>query len=165
MPEGYVISTGKNVTVTPSNPDISSDGRTIILTWSDNNIPTDKSFQFQFFYEPFRNFTIPIGHYLFVGSVFITGAIIAGISLYVYFYRIRKPTKVIFSVLDDFEKKVMNIIIANRGEVNQKKIITETNLSKAKVNRVVKNLADRGLIKVEKFGKTNKLKIINKKLI
>ena len=165
LPEGYVISTGKNTTVIPSDPSISSDGRTILLSWGENNVSADKPLQFQFYYESSKIFSIPVGSYLFVGSVFITGAILVGISFYVYFNRVRKPNEVIFSVLDDFERKVMNILIANKGEVNQKKVVLETNLSKAKISRVVKNLSDRGLIRIEKLGKTNKLKIVNKKLI
>ncbi len=166
LPEGYVVVTDKTArNVIPPNPDILSDGRKIILIWRMNGVSEQDALTFQVFYEPVKAFLIPIGQYLFVSQIFITGVIVIGFSLYIYFYRIRKPGKVIFSVLDDFEKKIMNIIIANKGEVNQKRVVAETNLSKAKVSRVVKNLTDRGLIKVERLGKSNKLKIVNKKLI
>ena len=79
------------------------------------------------------------------------------------FKRIKKPAEVIISVLDDYEKRVINIINAAGGEVNQRKVVQETNLSKAKVSRVVKNLQNRGLITVERIGRTNKLKLAKKK--
>jgi uncharacterized membrane protein len=52
----------------------------------------------------------------------------------------------------------MDVIIASGGTVNQRKVVQETNLSKAKVSRVVKSLEERGLIEVERLGRTNKLK-------
>ena len=49
--------------------------------------------------------------------------------------------------------------------MNQRKIVQETNLSKAKVSRVVKSLVERGVIEVERIGRTNKLKILKKKFM
>jgi uncharacterized membrane protein len=85
------------------------------------------------------------------------------ISTFLYFRFLRKPEKIILSVLDEFERKVFDVI-KEAGEINQKKVAQLTNLSKAKVSRVVKSLAERGLIEVERLGRTNKLKIVKKKL-
>ena len=81
-----------------------------------------------------------------------------------FFYRnIKKPKEVILSVLDDFERKVVEVITNAGGEINQRKVVQETNLSKAKVSRVVKRLQERGLIDVTRLGRTNKLKLVQKK--
>jgi uncharacterized membrane protein len=70
----------------------------------------------------------------------------------------------VLSVLDDFERKVLDVIVNAGGTVNQKKVVQETNLSKAKVSRVVQDLVKRGLIQAERLGRTNKLKLVKKKL-
>jgi uncharacterized membrane protein len=58
----------------------------------------------------------------------------------------------------------MKAISQAGGEINQRKVVQETNLSKAKVSRVVKTLAERGLIEIKRSGRTNKLKMVKKKI-
>jgi uncharacterized membrane protein len=86
-----------------------------------------------------------------------------GVLGFIYIRHFRKPQKFILSVLDDYERKIMDLIIASEGVTDQKKIVKDTNLSKAKVSRVVKSLVERGLIEVERIGRRNKLKLIKKK--
>ena len=148
------ISFPQNVTT------ISEFGRRIMIVWNLKDIIEDQPLRFQFFYEelqPAPIFTVRLRYFL------AFGVLAASVIAYLIFRFKRKPEKLILSVLDDFERKVMDVIVASGGVVNQKKVVQETNLSKAKVSRVVKSLVERGIIEVERLGRTNKLKLIKKK--
>jgi len=147
------ISFPQNVTT------ISELGRRIMIVWNLKNIES-QPLRFQFFYEelqPAPIFTIRLRYFL------AFGVLAASVIAYLIFRFKTKPEKLILSVLDDFERKVVDVIVASGGIVNQKKVVQETNLSKAKVSRVVKSLVDRGIVEIERLGRTNKLKLIKKK--
>lgn len=148
------ISFPQNVTT------ISEFGRRIMIVWKLSNLIESQPLRFQFFYEeiqPAPLFSIRLRYFVALGVV------AASIIIYLIFRFKRKPEKLILSVLDDFERKVVDVIVAAGGTVNQKKVVQDTNLSKAKVSRVVKSLVERGVIEVERLGRTNKLKLMKKK--
>lgn len=137
-----------------------TDGRRIIIQWSLNNVQARQPLRFQFLYEDVDVaplFSIRLRYFLLMGL-----AAVAVILFLIYRYKI-KPEKLVLSVLDEYERKVIDIIGANKGVANQRKIVQETNLSKAKISRVVKSLAERGLVEVERKGRTNILKLVKKK--
>jgi uncharacterized membrane protein len=155
LPEGMVIV---NDTIFPKGASTMTDGRRIGVVWSIGNVSSDQALKFQVMYEPTEKVSpLPFQ------QLIITVPIVAFVVAFFVYSRVRKPKEVILSVLDDYEKKVINIITAAGGEVNQKKVVQETNLSKAKVSRIVKNLVNRGLIEVKRLGRTNKLKLMKKK--
>ena len=140
----------------PDNVTLETGGRTIIISWRLRNIQPNQPLRFQFLYEQVQAtpiFSIRLQYFLYLGI-----AAAAIIVFVIYWYK-RKPQKMMLSVLDDYERSVMDIIVANNGSVNQKKVVQETNLSKAKVSRVVKSLTERGLIEVDHRGRTNVLKV------
>lgn len=158
LPEGMVLS---NKQPFPENATNETDGRRIIIAWKMYNLQPNQQLRFQILYEQVQQpplFQLRLGHFV------IFGMAAAGVASLVYLRYFRKPEKLVLSVLDEYERKVMNILVASEGEVKQKKIVQDTNLSKAKVSRVVKSLAGRGLIEVERAGRTNKLKLVKKKL-
>jgi hypothetical protein len=144
----------------PENTTIISDGRHIIVIWRLTNLSSSQPIGLQILYEQLQE-PVPIQIRLRYIAVF--GVAVVGILIFAYIRFFRKPEKMILSVLDEFERKVVNILSATEGAVNQKKVVQETNLSKAKVSRVVKSLFERGLIEVERVGRTNKLKLVKKK--
>lgn len=139
-----------------------TDGRRIIIIWNLKNVQARQPLRFQFLYEGVEVapiFSIRLRYFVMMGL-----AAAAIIVFVIYRYKI-KPEKLVLSVLDDYERKVVDIIDASKGGVvNQKKVVQETNLSKAKISRVVKSLAGRGLVEVERRGRTNILKLVKKKL-
>lgn len=148
------ISFPQNVTT------VSDLGRRIMIVWNLANIPQVQPLRFQFFYEELQPppvFSIRLRYFAAFGIV------ATSIIIYLIFRFKRKPEKLILSVLDDYERKVMDVIVAGGGTVNQKRVVQETNLSKAKVSRVIKSLVERGVVEVERLGRTNKLKLIKKK--
>ena len=65
--------------------------------------------------------------------------------------------RVVTSVLREDERKIVGILESHEGKVIQKVIVRETDFSKAKVSRLVKNLKERGIIDVEPIGRTTKI--------
>lgn len=159
LPEGMGLVEGVDEKISmPEKASIVSDGRHIIVTWKLTNVEEKDSLRFQILYEKVRKEE----NFLLYGFLFgILGvAVVTGI----YIKKLKKSEKLVLSVLDEYERKVIEVIKAHGGKVNQKKVVQETNLSKAKVSRVVKSLAERGLIEVERVGRTNILKLVRKKL-
>jgi len=145
----------------PENATTISDGRHHIVTWRLSDITKDQTLKFQIIYEKITVsplFQLRLRHFVIFG---IAAAATIG---FIYIRYFRKPEKLVLSVLDDFERKVLKVIVSAGGETKQKKVVQETNLSKAKVSRVIKSLVERGLIQIERIGRTNKLKLIKKKL-
>lgn len=143
----------------PKNATILSDGRHIIVVWEFSGFKSDQPMRFQILYERLTQpgFQLRLSHVALFAFVSVTTLAL----LYIRFFR--KPEKLILSVLDEFERKVIDIVVASGGEIIQKKVVQQTNLSKSKVSRVVKSLVERGLIEVERMGRRNKLKIVKKK--
>jgi len=163
LPEGMAL-VGEDVTGRisfPENTTIISDGRHHIVIWRLSGIDKDQTLKFQVIYE---KITQPPLFQLRLRYFVIFGIAAAATIGFIYIRYFRKPEKLVLSVLDDFERKVLKVIVSAGGETKQKKVVQETNLSKAKVSRVIKTLVKRGLIEVERIGRTNKLKLIKKKL-
>jgi len=159
LPEGYALTNTSLIqAVSPSAASIVSDGRRIIVNWGAVNLTAEQSFKFQTLYEPVKS-QFPMA---LVSASILSFLVLGGLGLFFY-RRIKKPKEVILSVLDDFERKVIEVITTAGGEINQRKVVQETNLSKAKVSRVVKRLQERGLLEVTRLGRTNKLKLVQKK--
>jgi predicted transcriptional regulator len=160
LPEGFaLVSEEKGRVSFSENATILSDGRHHIITWRFVDLKEGQNLRFYVLYERIQG----LGPTNLIFSIWVFVIVALFISTFLYFRFLRKPEKIILSVLDEFERKVFDVI-KEAGEINQKKVAQLTNLSKAKVSRVVKSLAERGLIEVERLGRTNKLKIVKKKL-
>lgn len=157
LPEGMVLAGKLSF---PENVTTSSDGRRIIIAWNLNNVQSNQPLRLQVLYEQIQRpplFQLRLRHFV------VFGIAAAAVSSLIYIRYFRRPEKLVLSVLDEYERKIMDILVASEGIVNQKKVVQETNLSKAKVSRVVKSLVERGLIEVERIGRRNKLKLVKKK--
>lgn len=135
-----------------------SDGRRIIVLWSLENVSQTDELRFQVLYE-----RVAQSVFLAAWPYIVAGVVIIAAAVFFVFRYSKRTEKMVLSVLDEYERKVVDIINTAGGEVNQKKIVQETNLSKAKVSRVVKSLVDRGVVEIERIGRTNKIKLLKKK--
>ena len=157
LPEGMALTSKKPL---PENATTGSDGRRIIVAWSLADIESSQPLRLEILYEQIQQsplFQLRLRYFI------VFGIAAAGVASFVYLRYFRRPEKLMLSVLDDYERQVMDILVASEGVVNQKKVVQDTNLSKAKVSRVVKSLVNRGLVEVERMGRTNKLKLVKKK--
>lgn len=132
-----------------------SDGRRILVNWEFDKPELGKSIEVSVIYEKPGFIAQIISNIVIVALI---TAIIVGIGGF-YLYRKRDVERVL-PILDKPEREVMKIIMREKKNVNQKKIVKELGYSKAKVSRIIKSLEQRGLIKVERRGRTN---IINLK--
>ncbi len=166
LPDGMILvdksQTQFEYVVYPENPNIVSDGRKLVLSWQMQNVKTTDQLRFEVLYEQIIAppwFQLQLRHFALAGVAF---AVVFGFIYLRYFAK--KSEKLVLSVLDEYERKVVDILLASNSPLNQRKIVQETNFSKAKVSRVVKSLAGRGLVEVERRGRTNILKLLRKRL-
>ncbi len=163
LPEGMVLTSGLPGGATvPFSNSTSTDGRKITVIWRFTEV-SQKPLSFQVFFEPgidpATNLTPPSWT-----VVALLGIIFGGIIALVFMRRRKRTQEVVFSVLDDYEKRVISSIEKAGGTINQKKIVLDTNLSKAKVSRVVQKLAERGLVEIDRQGRTNIVKFLKKNI-
>ncbi|MBI2580123.1 MAG: hypothetical protein HYW27_04445, partial [Candidatus Aenigmarchaeota archaeon] len=87
-------------------------------------------------------------------------ALIAVIGAFIlYNKKFRISSRDILPVLTENERKVMEIVFNEKGEVDQRKIIKQTDFSKPKVSRIIHDLSGRGLIEKVPKGRTNIIKL------
>jgi len=158
LDEGLLISKkDDSPQIFPPNATILSDGRRVIVNWNLQNLEKDKTIKFEIFYETIEKAKFPVLQIAL--AILFAVAIITSI----FYRRMKRARQLIFSVLDEQERKILNMI-SKAEQINQRKIVEAMNLSKAKVSRIVKKLAERGLIKVERRGRTNILRIVKKRI-
>jgi uncharacterized membrane protein len=159
LPQGFLL-VGEDVSSSilsyTTNASAHIVGDSIIVIWKLVGISAEDSLKMEVLYEQVNplSFTglIP---YILLGGVF---AVVLG---FIIIRHLKRSDELVLSVLDEYERKIIDII-SKGGEVKQKKIVELTDLSKAKVSRVIKSLADRGLVEVEHTGRTNRVKLSKK---
>ncbi len=135
-------------------------GENILVTWELSEISETEGVTFEILYEEAEP---PIWFQLRMRHFILFGAALAGVLGFIIIRHLRKSDEVVLSILDEYERQIMDII-AKEGEIKQKKIVDLSNFSKAKVSRVVKSLSERGLIEVERRGRTNRVKLSKKQI-
>lgn len=157
LPEGMGLLK-KDKSYTPENALLGSDGRRTILAWQKNNFKAGEHFDVSVAFEKIgviQDFSKLISLNV-IGIIII---IIFAIILYKYFLS-AKFSKVILPVLKKDEKIIFESILKHGNGVNQKIVVKESNYSKAKVSKLLKSLQERGLIKLERLGRSNKIYIV-----
>jgi len=156
LPSGFVIVDSNKLSYSnlkpyyPENGVTGSSGRTIYITWNVNNSELGKTLTFSVFYEPSSKSN------LFIWFLIIIIIIIFSGGLFIFKSR---QTKTILAALSPDEKKIMEIIFRKK-KLYQKDIVKETEFSKAKVSRILKNFEERGLIKRERRGRKSNIKLL-----
>ncbi|MGC9058924.1 MAG: helix-turn-helix transcriptional regulator [Candidatus Aenigmatarchaeota archaeon] len=158
LPVGMILENETN-SVYPSNFKTLSNGRNILVYWEIENVSSLQPLTFRVKYQSVTSPETSSKFYLIV-------LVLIAITLIVSVYALKKrkvvikkivrvkPEKVVVQFLDEYERKVYEVV-KEKGKIKQNEIVQITGFSKARVSRVVKKLAERGLIKVEKRGKTN----------
>lgn len=163
LPQGFLL-VGEDISSSilsyPENASAHIVGGRILIVWELSNLDSEEQLNFDILYEQVKTppwFKLRIRHFILFGA---TIAVVLG---FVFIRHLRKSETLVLSVLDEYERQIMNII-TREGEIKQRKIVQLTNLSKAKVSRVIKTLSERGLIEVERMGRTNRIRLAKKKL-
>jgi uncharacterized membrane protein len=66
----------------------------------------------------------------------------------------------VFPLLKHDERKVIKVLMDNKGDMLQNALVLETGLSKVKITRELSSLENKNLIVRERFGLTNKIKLV-----
>ncbi|MBI3412934.1 MAG: hypothetical protein HY051_02525 [Candidatus Aenigmarchaeota archaeon] len=171
LPEGKgLIKPGDSQTAggllpyAPADGETRTDGRRILLDWARNNFKAGDLLSISVVYENIQ--ILPFSNLLPVLAASIV--ILIGVSVYLY----RKKNKIIFKteetldsvlpILKEDERKVIDCLLSDNGEKMQRKIVYETNFSKAKVSRLINDLKKRGIVGVEERGRTNRVFLLKK---
>ncbi len=107
-------------------------------------------------------YTLPIIIILLSGTGIVVGAITYYFLSKSFDERKRefnKNKKEILKFLELDEQKIITAILATNGEITQAQLANKTNLDRVKVFRIIERLEQKKIIKKEKIGKTNKIKL------
>ncbi|MBW6451139.1 MAG: hypothetical protein K0B02_00225 [DPANN group archaeon] len=153
---GLVEMIGDVVPYFPSYGTIGSTGRNINIYWSLFDLSLGKTYSFEATYE-----TLSLSE---SDNLFIYLILIIIISYFIFLKFFSKPkVETILSVLKKDEKSVLDIIMSSGGSCIQRKIVKETDFSKARVSRIIRDLGERGLIRKVPRGRTNLIEFISNK--
>ncbi|MCL7413079.1 MAG: hypothetical protein M8353_05620 [ANME-2 cluster archaeon] len=70
-----------------------------------------------------------------------------------------EQSKVILRALEGDEKKTIEIMLENGGDILQNELVNSLDFSKAKVSRILMNLERRGIVSKSKYGLTNRISL------
>jgi uncharacterized membrane protein len=159
LPQNNILAGEQNESFFPTDGQTLTDGKYIMVFWEDEALETGESLMFSIlFTRPAFGTEIVT---LFIYSLIIVVIVLAVLGA-IYFKKIRSSkVAVVKSVLNRDEKSVIDILNQKGGHAGQKVLVRETDFSKAKVSRIVKNLKDRGVVDTEPIsGRENKVMIM-----
>ncbi|MFH1473275.1 MAG: hypothetical protein ABIE55_00080 [Candidatus Aenigmatarchaeota archaeon] len=157
LPEATGLKEPIESSFTPSDALKGGDGRRLILNWLRNDLKAEETFDISIAFEATGSI-IPSEFPMEYLIVVIVISFSAFVLFYKFYYK-NKGIKMILPVLKDDEKIIFNSIMKNGSGVNQKVVVRDSGYSKAKVSKVLKSLSERGLIKLERIGRSNKVHI------
>lgn len=139
----------------PQDGKVFTDGRHIIVYWEKTDLKEGDSIQFSVLY------TIPLVGGMFynvVITVMTLIVIVVMVGLAFYIRRAPRAAAAVKAVLNRDEKVIVDILNKYKGKIGQKVIVRESDFSKAKVSRLVKNLKERGVVDIEPVsGRENRV--------
>jgi len=130
-----------------------SDGRRIFISWVFDNPTLGQTINISVIYELISGFE------QFAVFAVILAAVVIGFILAIVFVFRRRTIRDMLPILNDGERKAMEILLREKGEVDQRIIVKETDFSKAKVSRIIGDLVDRGLVEKIIKGRKNLIKL------
>jgi DNA-binding transcriptional ArsR family regulator len=165
LPIGMIIKDENEIF--PSGYRTLSNGRNILVYWELENVSSTQPLGFRVKYQSIQ--PSPEIFNRFYLLILLLLIVLFFVALYALKKRkvivkkiVRvKPEKIVMEVLDEYEKKVYEIV-KEVGKIKQNEIVEKTGFSKARVSRVLKSLAEKKLVKVEKRGRTNIVEALKK---
>ena len=165
LPIGMIINDENDIF--PSGYRTLSNGRNILVYWELENVSSTQPLSFRVKYQSIQ--PSPEIFNMFYLLILILLIVLFFVGLYALKKRkvivkkiVRvKPEKIVMEVLDEYEKKVYEIV-KGADKIRQNEIVEKTGFSKARVSRVLKSLAEKKLVKVEKRGRTNIVEALKK---
>lgn len=157
LPEGTGLKEPIENSYSPSGALIGSDGRRTIINWIENDLKKGGTFDVSIAYEKIGEVVISEFPIQIISVIVIV--IIVGFALFYQFYWRNRNVNLIIPILKKDEKKIFDTITKHGSGVNQKIIVNDSGYSKAKVSKVLKSLEERGILRLERIGRKNKVHI------
>jgi len=141
----------------PADSTTITDGQNIMVIWDSSNITAGLQLDFRVEYN-LPPISGPVTRYILIGAGVAILVVVAMAFLYIRRSSRFSKSRVIASVLNADEKRVVDIITAGGSNALQKHIVRESGFSKAKVSRLVRSLTSRGVVRVEPVsGRENRI--------
>jgi len=157
LPVGTGLKEPVENSYTPEGALIGSDGRRPIVSWQMQNLQKGERKDFTIAFEKISEILPITGYMFYVPTAIITAGIVISFGLFYQFYWKGREMKLILPILKKDEKIIFESIRKHGNGVKQKLIVKDSGYSKAKVSKVLKSLKERGIIKLERIGRTNKV--------
>jgi uncharacterized membrane protein len=157
LPEKTALAEKVLLPISPSGVDMTFDGRRVITNWHFFNKKSGDIIPIRIYYEPLTYQPIQISY----TWAFLIVIIVIVISVGLVYRKISyKKSELVFSVLNESERIVVDIIKKEKKEiVDQREIVRQSGFSKAKISRIIQSLEERGIIESERTGRKNKIKL------
>jgi len=158
LPENMALAEKVLLPISPSGADIRSDGRRLITKWSFEDKIKGDIIPIRIYYEIIN--PLPLQQY-YEWIIVLIVVVIVGTGL--IYWRISKRSELILSVLNENERIIVDIIKDEKKQpVDQRKIVSLSGFSKAKVSRIIQSLGERGVVEAERIGRKNKVTLKKK---
>jgi DNA-binding transcriptional ArsR family regulator len=154
LPEGTGLKEPTEDSYSPAGAVIGSDGRRPIISWLKDDLKAGDTFDTSIAFEMIGKTNSSFPFEIIIIIILIS---FSSLGAFYQFYWKGKNIKLILPFLKKDEKKIFDTIIKNGSGVNQKMIVRESGYSKAKVSKVLNSLRERGLVKLERIGRSNKV--------
>ncbi len=167
LPEGTGL-TGSEVDIVPAPTEITSDGRSVILMWKEDD-PSD--FRIFVRYEPLPRPTQNLQSVaiqkapIFQTETFLLGLtslmLLFFLSLLILKLRPKEKIEEKIDILKEDEQLILRMVAEKEG-IAQREIQRETDFSKTKVSKILAELEKRGVVRKQSIGKKNKIYLTEK---
>jgi DNA-binding transcriptional ArsR family regulator len=124
-----------------------SDGRRIFVQWKLDNPQLGRTLDISVIYENILSTAN-------ITSIAILAVIVIVFIAMILAFR-KHEIRDLLPVLTESERKVVEILLKERKEVDQRKLVREIDYSKSKISRTLQNLQARGIVEIRRKGRTN----------
>lgn len=134
----------------PSVVSVSTRGTTTEVLWTKESVSPTDTFDIRATYRPGENSVN-------LSIFYVVIAVLAIMSVGGFVYRRKLSPQMVLPVLRPDEKIIMEKLLEHKGQAHQKILVRESLYSKAKVSKVLKSLEERGVVKLERVGRSNQV--------
>jgi len=111
-----------------------------------------------------RRVSEPLFHTFYaIPFLSLLGLLVGGLVYYMIFQCKRADPKHTLKFLNPDERKVVAMLLENRGTVRQYELTHLPGLNKVSTSRIIASLEGRGIIRKERIGKTNRI-VLDRKI-
>jgi len=157
IPEGTGLREPIENSYSPTGAVIGSDGSKTTVSWHKKDLRPEEIFDISIAFETIGETVISNIPLEFIIVIIIVAIVAFG--LFYQFYWKTKGMKIILPILKKDEKIIFSTLMKHGNGINQKVIVRDSGYSKAKVSKVLNSLKERGLIRLERIGRSNKVYI------